>query len=265
MQTLQNYINPTHLFQSQLYKEGTPLEKELTSITKKIILLFEEYEKDTLLKKTGNLVPIYFDFTITAVQLVAKQTTISQMQNEIERDFEQMEAELTNPKLEVLISNLLFALRTKKRVFSHILTTQNENQILNQNSNLNNITQEKMLDQVAKETITFSSLISHLAFMPNEFSQNYIDWLSASVRIEIVFLIVTMVKKGELNLSDTIIDELASLVAHQSQLYYALSIQLEFIKKRKSNYKTIDFDEKTIEEQKQLADLGLNDLNKLIY
>lgn len=261
MQTLQNYINPTHLFQRQLYKEGTPLQTELTTITKKITLLFEEYETDTLLKKTGNLVPIYFDFTITAMQVEAKQTSISQKQNEIERDFEQMEAELTNPKLSVLISNLLFALRTKKRVFSHILATQNENQT----ANINTVTQEKAFEEVVKETITFSSLISHLAFMPNEFSQNYIDWLSASVRIEIVFLVVAMIKKGELKLSDGIIDELASLVAHQSQLYYALSIQLEFIKKRKNNYKTIDFDENIIAEQKQLADLGLNDLNKLTY
>ena len=225
MQTLQNTVNPIYLFQPQFYKKGTPLEKELTTLLKKIIFLFENYEKDTLFKKVGSLVPAYFDFTNTAIQSLAKKKNLSELQNKVVMDFQEMEEEqkTIHPKLEVLISNLLFAFRTKKRVLSHILSAQNENRTYQKE-----VTQETIIEEVAKEPITFSSLVSHLTLMPNEFSQNYIDWLSASIRVEIVFLSVAMLKNDELTLSDEMIDELAFLVAQQSQLYYALSVQLEF-------------------------------------
>lgn len=263
MHVFKENINPTYLFQTQLYKGYSPLEKQLDAMTKKISNLFEEYKKNqttTLLKKIGSLVPDYFDFTTTAIQWLSKKNNFSQKQNKLVEELEQLQAEQKNinPKLEVLISNLLFAFRTKKRVFSHILATQNENKIY---QNKKEVTQETFIQEVAKEPIiTFSSLISHLQLMPNEFSQNYIDWLSASIRIEIVFLAIAMLENGEITLSDAIIDELAFLVADQSQLYYALSIQLEFIKKKERVYKNIVFDEQTIKEQQQLADLGLHDL-----
>ena len=157
----------------------------------------------------------------------------------------------SNKKLEILTENILFALRCNQRVAESLASTGG----YSSNNFSSNISQ--------LPDITYQQFIASLAFanLDDETAQKIVDWTNASLHIEFVLVAADIIGDDKLKISDKTINELAFLVADAAQEYSALATELGILKTRstRQSFSTLSFDNRFIKEQKQLADLGLDD------
>ena len=100
-----------------------------------------------------------------------------------------------------------------------------------------------------------------LAIPDSEIAQRFVDLTNSCMYIEFVTIAADIIYTHKHNVSDKTINELAFIVADAAQEYFAAASELGILKPRSEKPFTIQtsFDKVFIEEQKHLADLGLDD------
>lgn len=175
---------------------------------------------------------------------------LSEMIHEVYPQIERLKEE---PKLEVLAENLLFALRINKKVVDALLRSGTLNK-------------EDL--ELSPSIITYDHFITSIALgVPDEtIAQKIITWTSSSLYIEFILVASVIISDEKINPNEDVIDELAFLVADAAQEYSAVATELGVLKSRSSekSFPQSPFDNDFINEQKQIADLGLNDFNETL-
>ncbi len=247
--TAKNYDVICFQLRNNLYSQlESPLKKELNRLSSDIKAIITSGKK--IQAQSVNMLSQVFNLRIKALKWLAddKNFDYLEMPNDI---FPQIEELKSNIKLEVLTENLLFALRCNQRVVESIVGTSE----FSPDSFTSNISQ--------LPDITYQQFIASLAFanLDDETSQKIVDWTNASLHIEFVLVAADIIGDDKLKISDKTINELAFLVADAAQEYSALATELGILKTRstRQSFSNLSFDNSFIKEQKQLADLGLDD------
>ena len=224
-----------------------PLKKEVNELSDRIRTLLAPGNK--IENQPVEMLSSIFDLRIKALRWLTEDTNLdyAEMFNAI---FPQIEELKSNTRLEVLADNILFALRCNQRVLESMISA-NE---LSPNTFTSNLTE--------LPDVTYSQFISAMAFanLDDQTTQKIVDWTNASLHIEFVLFASVILGEGEVTASDKTINELAFLVADAAQEYSALATELGILKSRstKQFLSNQAFDQDFIDEQKQLADLGLD-------
>jgi hypothetical protein len=246
--TAKNYDVICFQLRHNLYSQlESSLKKDLNRLSTHIKTLIISGKK-----VQGQSVPILsqvFNLRIKAIRWLAAYTNFDylEMLNDIVPQIEELKI---NKKLEVLTENLLFALRCNQRVVEAIIGT-------------NETSAGIFSDSLTRlPEITYEQFIASLAFAipDDETAQKMVNWTNASLHIEFVMVAADIIGNDKLKVSDKTINELSFLVADAAQEYIALATELGILKPRSSrqSFSTLSFDNGFIKEQKQLADLGLN-------
>lgn len=203
-----------------------------------------------------------FSIRIRAIKYLYEYIEPSEMFKEAYLELEKLKS---NPKLHILAENILFALRCNHRVINSIIEASNFE------SDTHGSTSEKNLKISVNQlpVITLEHFISIIksSIPDNSLAQKIIDLTNASLYIEFVILAAVIIKDKQLKIANKIINELAFIVADAAQNYYAITYELEFIKSKTSSqsFEPVIQDEKFIEEQQKLANIGLKDyFNNLV-
>ena len=225
-----------------------PLKKDLNRLSNDIKAIITSSKK--VQAQSVEMLSQVFNLRIKALKWLAddKNFDYLEMLNNI---FPQIEEMKSNKKLEILTENILFALRCNQRVAESLASTGG----YSSNNFSSNISQ--------LPDITYQQFIASLAFanLDDETAQKIVDWTNASLHIEFVLVAADIIGDDKLKISDKTINELAFLVADAAQEYSALATELGILKTRstRQSFSTLSFDNRFIKEQKQLADLGLDD------
>lgn len=225
-----------------------PLKKDLNRLSNDIKAIITSSKK--VQAQSVEMLSQVFNLRIKALKWLAddKNFDYLEMLNNI---FPQIEEMKSNKKLEILTENILFALRCNQRVAESLASTGG----YSSNHFSSNISQ--------LPDITYQQFIASLAFanLDDETAQKIVDWTNASLHIEFVLVAADIIGDDKLKISDKTINELAFLVADAAQEYSALATELGILKTRstRQSFSTLSFDNRFIKEQKQLADLGLDD------
>jgi hypothetical protein len=249
--TAKNYDIICFQLRNNLYSHlQSPLKKDLNRLSNDIKALITSGEKIKTHSNNINILSQVFNIRIKALKWLNADTNFDylEMVNEI---FPQIEELRSNKKLEILTDNILFALRCNRRVVESLIKS-GELSSSKFNSNLADL-----------PDITYQQFIASLAFanLDAETTQKIVNWTNASLQIEFVLVATDIIKDENLQISGKTINELAFLVADAAQEYSALAAELGIIKpfSSKQSFSGISFDNSFIMEQKQLADLGLED------
>ena len=247
--TAKNYDVICFQLRNNLYAQlQSPLKKELNRLSKDIQTLILSGEKIEV--QSPNMLSQVFNLRIKALKWLSADTNFDYL--EILKDiFPQIEELRLNKRLEVLTDNILFALRCNQRVVDAVIGS-------------NEFAPDTFSSNLAQfPDITYSQFIASLAFanLDDETTQKIVDWTNASLHIEFVLVAADIISDKKLKVSDKTINELAFLIADAAQEYTALAIELGLLKSRsaRQSLSNLSFDNDFIKEQKQLADLGLDD------
>lgn len=247
--TAKNYDVICFQLRNNLYSQlESPLKKDLNRLSSDIKAIITSGKK--VQAQSVDMFSQVFNLRIKAIKWLADNKNFDYL--EMLKDiFPQIEELKTNRKLEVLTENLLFALRCNQRVVESLVGTSN----FSADSFASNISQ--------LPDITYQQFIASLAFanLEDETAQKIVDWTNASLHIEFVLVAADIIGDGKLKISDKTINELAFLVADAAQEYSALATELGILKTRstRQSFSNLSFDNSFIKEQKQLADLSLDD------
>ncbi len=247
--TAKNYDVICFQLRNNLYSQlQNPLKKDLNRLSSDIKTLIISGEK--IKAQSTNILSQVFNLRIKALKWLSADTNFDYL--EMFKDiFPQIEELRSNKKLEVLTDNILFALRCNQRVAESIM---NSNEFLPDTFTSN-------LAQLPD--ITYPQFIASLAFanLDDKTTQKIVDWTNSSLHIEFVLVATDIISDEKLKISDKTINELAFLIADAAQEYSALATELGILKSRstRQSFSNLSFDNSFIKEQKQFADLGLDD------
>jgi len=247
--TAKNYDVICFQLRNNLYSQlENPLKKDLNRLSSNIKAIITSGKK--VQAQPVDMLSQVFNLRIKALKWLANDKNFEYL--EMLKDiFTQIEELKSNRKLEVLTENLLFALRCNQRVAESLVATS-EFSTDNLASNISQL-----------PDITYQQFIASLAFanLDDETAQRIVDWTNASLHIEFVLVAADIIGDDKLKISDKTINELAFLVADAAQEYSALAAELGILKTRstRQSFSNLSFDNSFIKEQKQLADLGLDD------
>lgn len=195
-----------------------------------------------------NTIAKIFNIRIKAIKWLfeQKEFDFNSMYDDIYPQFEELKLD---SRLEVLAENLLFALRSNKRVVDALISSVDFSQATIE------------LHAPNLPFLTYNQFIAAIAIgiADDIITQKIIDWTNSSLYIEFVVVAAFIIKDEKLKISKRIINQLAFLVANAAQDYSAIATELGIIKlgpKRQSTFQ-FTFDNDFILEQKNLADLGL--------
>jgi hypothetical protein len=162
----------------------------------------------------------------------------------------QFKAVGNSKKMAVLKDNILFALRCNRRVVESFLHT-------------GSLSESPDYDLRLLPDVSYQQFLASLAFgVPDEeTAQNIADWTNASLHIEFVMLAASIIMDEKLDVTDSQIHDLSFLIADAAQEYTALATVFGILKLKSSHPYPIDQDLEisVVNEQKGLADLGLED------
>ena len=200
------------------------------------------------------LLPLVYNFRVKALKWLAEQAEEIDLAAKFDEVYTKFEEVKQSPKLEILAENLLFALRSNRRVISSMV---NETDIENQ----------YFTTGIGKlKTITYDDFLETLQFRIPEkkTAERFTEWINSSLYIEVTTLATVLIYEENLAVSSKTINDLAFLVADSAQEYYALATQIDLLKQSRANntFTSGTIDEEFINEQKYLADLGMDDFAK---
>ena len=193
-------------------------------------------------------IPKVFNLRIKGIKWLFEQKF--DLNSEFNDAYLQIEELKLDSRLEVLSENLLFAIRTNKRVIDALFISGDFSQA--------------SFEQQAPNLpiLTYNQFITAIALgIPDEsITQKIIDWTNSSLYIEYIALAAFIIKDEKLKVPNRIINQLAFLVANAAQDYSAIAIELGILKTRSTQTSTSQFafDKEFVLEQKNLADLGLD-------
>jgi len=230
----------------------TPLKKELN----KFVVIVKKTLGEN--KKFKTSVKLHFNeiflFRLKGLKwlLESGDFDVSKMLENIYPDIERY---ISVKKFSLLAENILFALRSNKRVAENLI----DNEILNEDSF------DDSIQQIG--TLTYSQFIASLTFaIPDiEASQTIIDWINSSLIIEFGTIASMLLFKEEVVITQKRINELSGLISDAAQEYTACAIQMGLLKISSKNYPVQDdIPVSVVNEEKTIADWGFNDYtNKL--
>jgi hypothetical protein len=244
-----NYEVICFQLRNNLYSQlQSPLKKDLNRLSKEIEMLLLSGEK--IEAQTVDMLSQVFNVRVKALKWLSAHPNLDYL--ELFGDiFPQIEELKANKKFEVLTDNILFALRCNQRVIAAIAGS----------SELVSNTFTSELAQLPD--ITYPQFMASLAFanLDDETTQKIVDWTNASLHIEFVLVATDIISDEKLKITDKTINELAFLIAYAAQEYSALATELDIVKSRsvRQSFSNLNFDNSFIKEQKQFADLGLDD------
>ncbi|MCX6317114.1 MAG: hypothetical protein NTW29_07475 [Bacteroidetes bacterium] len=224
------------------------MKKELNRLSEDIRALILSGEK--VKTPSNELLSQVFNLRIKAVKWLSADThlDINAMLREILVRVEELKSDI---RLEVLTENILFALRCNQRVLDSVIN--------NKEFGLNT----KDIDFTQLPDITYPQFIAALNYanLGNETVHKLVDWTNASLHIEFVLVAADIIFDEKLKVTDNTIRQLAFMVADAAQEYSALAAELGFLKSNSGNASStnLSFDNSFIREQKNIADLGLDD------
>jgi hypothetical protein len=228
------------------------LKKEYDNLVSKIEYIILN-EKNIRLN-FDKILPQVFNFRIKALKWLIENEKVNLLDtlNEVQKEFEIIKE---NKKLRLLAENILFALRVNQRVVNSLLSRIHY-------SNENFRLETKKIDVINYEQ--FISSIS-IGIPDDEISQKILDFVHNSLYIEIVSLSAILINDKNLKISSKKINELSEIISNAAQNYFALAMDLHIISSytKKIEIENINFDKKFVKEQKELSDLGLEDLFKI--
>lgn len=247
--TAKNYDVICYQLRNNLYSQlENPLKKDLNRLSNDIKTLITSGKK--VQSQSVNMLSQVFNLRIKALKWLANDTDFDYL--EMLKDiFPQIEELKSNKKLEVLTENILFALRCNQRVVESLVGS----------SEFPSETFASNISQLSD--INYQQFIASLAFanLDDDTAQKIVNWTNASLHIEFVLVAADIISDDNLKISNKTINELAFLVADAAQEYSALATELGILKSRstRQSFSNLSFDNSFIKEQKQLADLGLDD------
>ena len=249
--TAKNYDVICFQLRNSLYSQlQNPLKKDLNCLSNDIKTLIISGKK--IKAQSVNMLSQVFNLRVKALKWLSTDTNFDylEMFNDI---FPQIEELRSNKKLEILIDNILFALRCNQRVIESII-------------NSSEFSPDTFSSNLAKlPDITYPQFISSLAFanLDDETTQKIVEWTNSSLHIEFVLVATDIISDEKLKISDKTINELAFLIADAAQEYSALATELGILKihSTRQSFSNTSFDNSFIKEQKQFADLGLDDFD----
>jgi hypothetical protein len=235
----------------QLPHLASPMKKELGKLTDNLkeALTTREQVKPLL----DRMLPDVFNFRVKAIKWLAGEGEIdfSGVMDEI---LPQLEDLRLNPRLEILAENILFAVRCNKRVVNALIDS-------------GNFSEEKFASgAVELPEITYDHFLATLAYgVPDdEAAQTIVDWVNASLYIELIILSAAIIHDEKLNVSEKVINELSFLIADAAQEYMAIAMESGLLKPPSERQASLSdqVDESFLQEQKYLAESGINDFAK---
>jgi hypothetical protein len=197
----------------------------------------------------SGMLALVFDFRIKALRWL--ETNQERNMTSIADDlYPQIAAWNNKPEMEVLRENVLFAIRCNQRVLNAFLEsgTPPEGDKERIFSNLPEIRYEQYLASLS------------LAGLDAAQTQRIIDWSHASLSMEFGMIAADLVVHG--NFPTHVVDGLAAFVARVSQEYVALAHLLHILKREPDSPHLLSYplgDPESMQEEKDLADLGLDD------
>jgi len=244
-----NYDVICFQLRNNLYSQlQSPLKKDLNRLSNDIKMLITSGQE--VKAQPINMLSQVFSIRIKALKWLSADTNFDYL--EMFKDiFPKIEELKSNERIEVLTDNILFALRCNQRVVESII-------------NLSEFSSGRFASNLAElPEITYQQFIASLAFanLDDDTTQKIVDWTNASLHIEFVLVATDIISDKKLKISDKTINELAFLIADAAQEYSALATELGLLKSRstRQSFSNLSFDNSFIEEQKQFADLDLDD------
>jgi hypothetical protein len=244
-----NYDVICFQLRNNLYSQlENPMKKDLDNLSNDIQAVITAGKKIQAL--SVDMLSQVFNLRVKALKWLANDKNFDYL--EILNDIiPQIEALKSIRKLEVLTENILFALRCNQRAAASLSDVRafSSDRFASNISNLPDITYQQFIASIA-----FSNLDA-------ETSQKIIDLTNASLHIEFVMIAADIIGDDKLKISDRAINNLAFLVADAAQEYAALDAELGILKSRSPRqvYSDVSFNQSFVNEQKRLADLGLDD------
>jgi|GEM_PF-3557831 len=224
-------------------KEG--LQREVNEL---LISTVKSINNNEDLESTINqALPQVFDFRFKALSYFAENSLIQEVSN-IESIYTDFNRELLSYEKQVLVKNVLFALRTSNRVLSKLRGHKDFNL------------------RAIKEfsSVSYSQFLSIIAVtIPNQkLAQNLLDFTHSSLKMELILLISKNLIDEKISVSNESIQSLSKLISDAGQDFYAFASKLGFVQKINENltYLNPTDPQSNLKEQKELADLGLNEL-----
>ncbi len=247
--TAKNYDAICFQLRNNLYSQlQNPLKRELNRLSNDIKKLITSGKK--IQAQSVGILSQVFSLRIKALKWLSADMNFDYL--EMFKDvFPQIEELKSNKKLEVLTDNILFALRCNQRVVESIM-------------NYSEFPSETFSSTLTEfPDITYQQFIGSLtvANLDDETTQKIVDWTNASLHIEFVLLATDIIGDEKIKISDKTINELAFLIADAAQEYSALATELGILKSYsvRQSFSNLSFDNSFTKEQKQFADLGLDD------
>jgi hypothetical protein len=167
----------------------------------------------------------------------------------IDQTYPHFEEMKQHPRWEILIENILFALRCNRKVVQAMLADAVDESALEAPLEVPNVTYHQFVEVIA------------LGIPDQEMAQNVVDWLNASLKIELVILATALMEQKQIKVLDSNIDKLANLVADAAQDYYALAAELGVLQRRKPNLYLSEPETEVgfVAAQQELAEWGMDD------
>ncbi|PIY03484.1 MAG: hypothetical protein COZ21_09060 [Bacteroidetes bacterium CG_4_10_14_3_um_filter_31_20] len=246
--TSKNYDIICFQMSNQLSNLETPLKKETTKLLAEIRIIL--YDGKKIKQGLNAILPIIFNYRFKAIKWLFENGKLD-LSNIINDIYPQLEELKVKPKLEILVENILFALRCNKRVVDSVVSVSGNNE----DKPRKNITEFSV--------INYEQFITSIALgIPDDVvAQKIVDLTKYSLYIEFVSVATNMIYSENLKVSDKLINELAFIVADAAQEYSAIAIELGVLKPR--TYNKFSFaghiDKSFVKENKYIAELGITD------
>lgn len=246
--TAKNYDVICLQMSNQIPHLASPIKKETTKLLAEIRAIITAGKK----AKPGldAMLPSIFNYRFKAIKWLIEGGEFN-FSTIIDEVYPQLEELKENPKLEILVENILFALRCNKRVVDSVINISGSN--------------EGELEMSIAEfpEINYEQFITSIALgIPDDaIAQKLVDLTNASLYIEFITVAAYMIHSEHLKVPDKFINELAFLIAYAAQEYSAVATELGILKPRTHNQFSFSgqIDKSSVKKEKYLADLGIND------
>lgn len=246
--TAKNYDIICFQMSNQLSHLESPMKKETTKLLNGIREILNSGKK--IKPGLNAILPSIFNYRFKAIKWLIEKGDFN-FTNIIDEVYPQLEELKDDPKLEILVENILFALRCNKRVVDSVISISGSN--------------EGELEMSLSEfpVINYEQFITSIALgIPDDaVAQKIVDLTNSSLYIEFVGVAAYIIHSENLKISDKLINELAFIVADSAQEYSAVATELGILRPRTHNQFSFtgQIDKSLLKEEKYLADLGIND------
>lgn len=246
--TVKNYDLICYQLRNNLYSQlENPLKKDIDRLSKDITNILNSSKK--IQSQSVDILAQLFNLRVKAIKWLSQDDNFNylEMLTEVSKQIEEIGE---NRKMEILKENILFALRCNRRVIESLFSAGEQSESLK-------------IDFTQLPDINYKQFLASLAFAipDDETAQKIIDWTNASLQIEFVMIAADIISDEKFKVSDKSINELSFLVADAAQEYSALATEFGILKTKDNQYSFSNqpFDKGFVNEQKALADIGIED------